>query len=456
MTLLRRLVPRSLFGRNLLLIVALILLAEIGNGLVFRQTIQEPRAARMAEIARMQIETVRAALLLAPADQRAALLADLLAKHQGADDAGIAVSRVTMIDQTPATLTEPKRVAINIFMQRLKERLGPEYKVGWQAQPEQRLWIATRVDNVDYWFGIDAGVFVGSNATLFIVISLCAALLAALGATLIQRRINRPLIALAAAAGEIGHGHSAPLATDGLPTEIAQVAESFNRMASELETAERERALMLAGVSHDLRTPLAKLRLAVAILADGREPELIEGMERNIAAADAIIGQFIDFARVGTEEPVRLCNVNEIVDDVARLSDPANVSRSLGTVAPVTCRPLALRRAISNLVENALRYGAAPGAAPAVSIATAQVGSHIAIRVCDHGPGIPPEHIARLRQPFARLDESRSNTPGAGLGLAIVERIARLHHGQFTLANRPEGGLEATILLPFQADDGKP
>lgn len=450
MTAMRSLLPRSLFGRNLLLIVVLILLAEVGNGFVFRQAIQEPRAARMAEIARLQIETVRAALLLAPADKRASLLADLLAKNHGADGAGIAVSRATMAGHPPVALSNPNRVAIALFLQRLKEQLGPAYTVGWEAQPQQRLWIATRVDDIDYWIGIDAGVFVSNGAMLFAVISLCAAILAALGAYMIQQRINRPLLALASAAAQIGRGNLDALPLENLPTEIAQVAASFNRMTNELDANERERALMLAGVSHDLRTPLAKLRLAVAILAENGEPELIEAMERNIAAADAIIGQFIDFARLGSEEARSLCDVNEIIADAVRTSDQSRVTLKLGQIPAICCRPLALRRAVCNLLENALHHGAGAGIESRVSIGTAQAGNNIAICVCDNGPGIPPEHIDRLREPFTRLDESRGATSGAGLGLAIVERITRLHNGKFSIANRPEGGLEACIILPVE------
>jgi two-component system osmolarity sensor histidine kinase EnvZ len=440
---LRSLLPKSLFGRNLLLFVVLIFIAEVGNGIAFRALVQEPRAARMADVARLQIETVRTALLLAPAGQRAGLLNKL-----AGGQTGLAIARVTGGDEEPAPLIEPRRAAISIFMQHLSDTLGPQYRVGWQKDPEHRLWIATRIEGTTYWFGIDSTVFAGSNTTLFLVFSTGAALLAALGAYLIQRRINRPLNALAAAAAEIGRGRIQTIPTENYTSEIAAVAQSFNRMAQQLEASERERALMLAGVSHDLRTPLAKLRLAVAILADANEPELIAGMERNIAAADAIIGQFIDFARMGSDEAQQMCDPNEIVSAAVHAAGEAGIAISLSALPAIACRPLALHRAVSNLIENALRYGAAPDTAEAVEVSTALEDGHIRIRVADHGPGIAPEQMERLRQPFTRADAARSKTAGSGLGLAIVERIARLHRGRLVLANRAPHGLEASLYLP--------
>jgi two-component system osmolarity sensor histidine kinase EnvZ len=447
----RSLLPKSLFGRNLLLFVAVILAAEIANGVVFRVLIQEPRAARIAEVAKLQIETARAALLLVPADQRASLMNRLAGGEEDKSPDRLAVSRTSTGGEQPAPLIEPRRAAMSIFMQHLRETLGPQYQAGWQAEPEHRLWVGTRIDDITYWFGIDSTVFVSNNATLFVVFCSAAALLAVLGATLIQRRINRPLHALAAAAAEIGQGRIQTIPLDNLTLEIAAVAHSFNRMAAQLDAAERERALMLAGVSHDLRTPLAKLSLAVAILADANEPELITGMQRNIAAADAIIGQFIDFARMGGDEAQQLCDINEIIGDVVRSAGKEKVAAAPGALPPIACRPLALRRAIANLVENALRYGTDEGSQGA-EVSTSVEGNQIRIRVADHGPGIPLEQMERLRQPFTRADAARSKTAGSGLGLAIVERIARLHGGRLILANRTPQGLEASLLLPVQTE----
>lgn len=447
------LLPRSLFGRNLLLIVVLIFAAELGISILFRELIQEPRTTRMADVAQLQVMAMRSTLELTTPEQRSALLKNL-GQH---DQDHVAVRRITAPGQTPLAFVDPPYRTIESFMQRMRERLGPEYQLGWQEAPKRRLWIGTRIDDANYWFGIDSGVFVENTTSLFAAFAIGAGLLALLGAYLIQRRINRPLNALASAAAQIGRGQVSAMPLAGLPSEIAQVATSFNQMANALEAAERERALMLAGVSHDLRTPLAKLRLATEILADSSEPELIAGMVRNIAAADAIIGQFIDFARVGSDESPHLCDINELIVDLAATYDRNLLMFELGKPPPLTCRPLALRRAIANLLENALRYGRNEDAGRSqIVVRTAFEGSNtnggvrskIRIAFLDHGSGIPIQEMERLRQPFTRLDDARNGISGAGLGLVIVDRIARMHHGELLLLNRPEGGLEAAILLP--------
>jgi len=448
MSRLHRFLPRTLFGRNLLLIAALILFVELGIALVFSQMVQQPRAVRTAELVRQQAQALRGALLAMNPAQRAAFVARL--ERDGNPD--------LVLNQQPAGLTESRHLLVRAFLARLTERL-PGYEIAWQELPERRLWLRTDVDGAPYWLGFDARAMLGNVSALFVAVSIVAGLMAALGAALIQRHINRPLNALADAAGgvaaRLGSAQLEPINIPSAPQEIARVAASFNSMLRDLGTAEQERVLMLAGVSHDLRTPLSKLRLATELLSPHAEPELIESMKRNIAAADAVIGQFIDFARIGSDEALHLCDVDELAHDIARCTDPTRVRVEPGTPPALLCRPVALRRAVLNLVENALRYAAPeqPDAAAQVVLRTGFDGTTIVIAVLDSGPGVPAAELERLRQPFARLDRSRSGHPGAGLGLAIVERIARLHHGELLLGNHAEGGFEAQIRLPQERDD---
>jgi len=406
----------------------------------------------MIEIARFHIDAQRDALALMPPAQRAAYLAALNAH----DPQRVIVNRMTPPHATPAPFAAPRHRAAARFMRELQARLqARHYLIGWQAQPEQRLWIGTPLGDAVYWYGIEADAFLPRVTPLYLAFLIGSGVLALLGAWLIQRRINRPLAELARAAAEIGRGRHRMLPLAGLPQEIAQVAASFNQMSNTLEAAERERALMLAGVSHDLRTPLAKLRLAVEIIGAGVEPELVESMVRNIGSADAVIGQFIDFARLGGDEALRVCDVNELVADVAATAAHQPLAVRLTELPPLPCRPLALRRAVGNLVENAIHYGGKDGAPARIAVATACDGTAICITVTDDGPGMPPDQMERLRQPFARLEEARNGRLGAGLGLAIVERIARLHGGALLLRNRSEGGLEAVLRLPVpQEPDG--
>jgi two-component system osmolarity sensor histidine kinase EnvZ len=447
MSRLQRFVPRTLFGRNLLLIAALILFVELGIALVFSQMVQESRAARTAELVRQQALALRGALEAMSPVQRATFVARL--EREGDPD--------IVLNHQPAGLVEPRHLLVRAFLARLAQRLSG-YGIAWQEQPERRLWLRADIDGEPYWLGFDARAMLGNVSSLFLAVSVVAGLMAALGAALIQRHINRPLNALADAAGgvaaRLGGAQLEPIHVPRAPQEIARVAASFNRMLRDLGAAEQERVLMLAGVSHDLRTPLSKLRLATELLSPHAEPELIESMKRNIAAADAVIGQFIDFARIGSDEALHLCDVDELARDIARSTDPARIRVEPGAPPALLCRPIALRRAVLNLVENALRYAAPEqsGASEKVVLRTGCDGTTIIIAVLDNGPGVPAAELERLRHPFTRLDRSRSGHPGAGLGLAIVERIVRLHQGELLLGNRMEGGFEAQIRLPLERD----
>jgi two-component system osmolarity sensor histidine kinase EnvZ len=274
---------------------------------------------------------------------------------------------------------------------------------------------------------------------------LTSALLALMGALAIQRHLNRPLERVVAAAGELARGAAPhPLPEDG-PSETASLARSFNQLVASLTRADRERALMLAGVSHDLRTPLAKLRLGVEIVRDRIEPELVASMERSVAEMDSIVGQFLDFARSAADEPAVSGDLNALARDVAAAcaDHGQTVQLDLGTPPALRMRPQALRRAIVNLVENAFRHGRAP-----VRLRTGRDAGWAWIDVLDDGDGIAADQVDALRQPFRRAGSSRSGAPGAGLGLAIVERIAREHGGTLELTPAQPRGWCARLKLP--------
>ncbi|MBS1196467.1 MAG: periplasmic sensory histidine protein kinase [Proteobacteria bacterium] len=428
------LTPRSLFGRNLLLMAALILVAELGVGLVLRQFVREQRLAAMGESITVRTEMLSAALRNMTAEQRQGYL-------NGLEKSGVLVA-----SGKPQVIAETRRPLVKAILRQLSGHLGAQYRLEWQESPEQRLWIGTQIEGQTYWFGLNSGTLFSNRGLSFLGVMLVTGLVALFGAILIQRRINWPLRLLAEAAAKVGSGQQAPVDIPEAPVEIAQLAASFNQMSADLETADRDRALMLAGVSHDLRTPLAKLRLAAEIMANDDKPdaELIAGMIRNIAVADAIVGQFIDFARQGDDEAVSLCDINEMARDVVATA-AGKVQLELSGVSPLLCRPVALRRAIANLIDNALRYS--PEDRGNVILRTQQRGNTIQIAVLDQGPGIPEDQLARIRQPFVRLEAARGGKPGSGLGLAIVERIVRQHHGELLIENRPEGGLMVTLVL---------
>ncbi|MDA1117620.1 MAG: ATP-binding protein, partial [Proteobacteria bacterium] len=246
-----------------------------------------------------------------------------------------------------------------------------------------------------------------------------------------------------AAARAVGRGQQPAALAEIGPRELATVSAAFNRMAGDLEALERERAMVLAGISHDVRTPLSRLRLALEM--SGAEPIAAQGMSADIEEMDQVIGQFLEFAR-GENEARTEADPGALLEEIgahyARLGRQVSVRQK--DLPRFAFARMALRRAVSNLIDNALRYAGGP-----VEIEARRDGQLLVIAVLDRGPGIPAAESERLKRPFTRLDESRSGQGGAGLGLAIVERVARAHGGRFDLAAREGGGLAARLVLPL-------
>lgn len=433
--------PRTLFGQTLLLVAGLIVAAEITGLLLFQQLVQKPRIAAMAFHTRAFLDTVQSALRHLPPEHR----------QQFTDDLTLTGTTLVQmggdIAQQPLGLAEPM---LYYALKQLGQQLGQDHALVWQAKPERRLWVRVPLDDTHVWIGLSTDGLLPNTGLSLLGALVSTALLALAGAWLIQRRVNRPLQQLVAAAAAIGEGQRPQGLPHDAPLEIATLAESFRQMSLRLREQDREREIMLAGVSHDLRTPLTKLRLAVAMLpempSDGLSPSLTESMERQIESIDTIVGQFVAFARFGGDEAAVPTDLNALVTRVAAdmLSPEQPQHLDLHPGLPlIPVRTVALGRAVANVLENARRYAPGP-----VWLRTRWVAQGVAIEVLDNGPGIPSGHMARLRQPFERLDAARGQHSGAGLGLAIVERVLRLHHGCLDMSNRAEGGLCVALYLP--------
>ena len=258
------------------------------------------------------------------------------------------------------------------------------------------------------------------------------------------RRVTAPLGLLSAAADRLGRDvASEPLAEAGT-VEMQRAARAFNKMQERLRRLIESRTQMLAALSHDLRTPLTLLRLRSEEVADADERDK---MLATISEMDEMIGSTLAFARDEVRaEPRRRVDIAallaSVVDDMADAGLPVTMTPA----APLThdCQPGALKRAITNLLDNAVKYGQRARAA----IATA--GNAIEITIDDDGPGIPEAELPRVFQPFYRVEDSRSrDTGGTGLGLAIAQAIVQAHGGELTLTNRSGGGLRACIKLPI-------
>jgi two-component system osmolarity sensor histidine kinase EnvZ len=335
------------------------------------------------------------------------------------------------------------------FVRAVSSRMaGRGAEAVWRFDGNSGLAVRMTIDDVDHWIALPGALPAREFTGAWLAVTAGSALLAVIGALWFQRRLNRPLARVVQAADTLAGGQvPSPLPEDG-PTEIATVSRSFNHLVGSLQQTERERALMLAGVSHDLRTPLAKLRLGVEIMASASEPAVSASMVRSIEEMDAIVGQFLDFARSESDEaPVPMSLDAMARDVVASDADHGrSVGLELGHVPDMPLRAAAMRRAMVNLVENAWRHGRAP-----VTIATGAGPEGVWFEVSDRGEGVAPEDAERLKQPFRRsTSDARGGAAGAGLGLAIVQRVAQGHGGRLDLLPREGGGLRARVSVPPQ------
>lgn len=269
-------------------------------------------------------------------------------------------------------------------------------------------------------------------------------LLAIGGAWLFIRIQNRPLVDLERAALKVGKGMiPSPLREYGA-SEVRSVTRAFNQMASGVKQLSDDRTLLMAGVSHDLRTPLTRIRLATEMMND-QDVYLASSINKDIEECNAIIEQFIDYLRTGEEMPLTLMDLNTVLGEVVaaesgyeRKIDTALYSGELEVMA----HPLLLKRAVTNMVVNAARYGNGW-----IKVSSDGDQDRVWFQVEDDGPGIAPEQHKQLLQPFVRGDSARS-TSGTGLGLAIVQRIVDNHCGQLNLAISERGGLLIQAILP--------
>jgi two-component system osmolarity sensor histidine kinase EnvZ len=448
-----KLLPRSLLWRTFLLVALLMMLSVAAWFAIFRSYEREPRARQLAQTLVSVANLTRAALISARPEARRELLRDL------SDSEGI---RIYPADATDRVAPLPERTFLHLVEENVRRQLGPATRLTLEREGERALFVSFRIDDSDegnYWLALPSERIERVFPLGWLGWGVAALLLSLFGAWLIVYRITRPLKALQQAARQVGAGETPIRLDESGPTELATVAHAFNQMSADLARIDQDRALILAGISHDLRTPLTRLRMGIEMSAD---ESLREGMSADVEEMDKTIGQFLDFARSEGGEAAQEVDLAALLLELAtqyqrrgfrvELSAPVAVPVAAPiAVAPaptlasaLTARPQALRRAISNLIDNALRYA---GSESAVELGLSPAAGEFGIEVLDRGPGIPPQDVERIKRPFARLEAARSNTAGAGLGLAIVERIARSHNGRLDLLPRPGGGLIARLVL---------
>jgi two-component system osmolarity sensor histidine kinase EnvZ len=429
--------PRTLLWRSVLLIAVVMIVAHLAWLEILRVSEREPRAHQVAEQIVSVVNLTRAALINAQPGKRIELLRELSREE------GIQVY-LGQPEERVAPL--PDRPFLRTVESDLKEKLGSRTRLAVSREGVRGAWVSFEIDEEEYWVFLPRSRLERADPLRWIGWGALVLALSLIGAGLIVARVNRPLKALAHAAAEVGRGRMPePIAEKG-PAEIRTLAGAFNQMTADLKQADDERALLLAGVSHDLRTPLSRIRLGIEMLQDKADAAIASGMAQDIDDIDAAISQFLDFARVGQGEVVAADgDLNAIVRSIGEryVRSGKALELHLSELPPMPLRPLAIQRLVANLIDNALRHGNGK-----VEIRAAAERGRAVIDVLDRGPGIPPEAVERMMRPFTRMDSARSSS-GTGLGLAIVERIAHMHGGTVQLMPREGGGLHARVTLPL-------
>ena len=425
-----RLLPRSLFGRVALVLLAGLVVAHVLTFWWILRSRSELSEAMMQAYVGRDVASSVAILDRVPPEERAAWLTRLarhnyryeLAELPGG--APLAAGRVPQIDAIVAG------VASELGAERVQGLFAGALRDG-----ARELWLRLRLaDGAPVTLVLTVPGWMPSWSSIAVLAAQLAALLVV--TWLAVRLATRPLSRLAEAADRFGQDLRAPALAESGPAEVTRAAVAFNAMRARVGAALDERLRILAAIAHDLRTPLTRMQLRSEMLPDAEMQGLVE--------------EGIEYARTAhaAVEPERPVDLHALLDSLCFDYQDAGrrVHWSGKHETPLRTRPQALRRVVVNLVDNALRFGGE------AEIELASESGEVIIAVRDRGPGIAPEDLERVLEPFVRLDDSRSReTGGAGLGLAIANELAGVLGGALTLRNREGGGLEARLALPAGA-----
>ncbi len=431
----------GLFWRTFVLLAFLIMGSMAAWVASLRVVEREPRAEQLANQIISVVTITRAALTHSAPDMRIELLFDL------ASNEGI---RVYPLEKDDVVLPPRDSTLMPLLQMRIRSKLGIETRFARKVNDVAGFWVSFKIDGDDYWLMLDRDRIDRTSGIQWLGWAAVTLLLALLGAGFISRLINQPLARLSAAARAIAKGQQPEPLPERGTLEIREANQSFNHMVDDLNRIESDRAVILAGISHDLRTPISRMLLEVemAKLSD----EARTGMQSDLAQMDGIIGQFLDYAKptdTASFVPIDLSQLLEIAaQEASRLPD-VRVTTHIDAGVRIMGNPIELERVVNNLIENARRYGKTGDSEFVdVDLICCIEGGKVLIEVGDHGDGIPESEMDRLRRPFTRLDVARGQANGSGLGLAIVERIIRRHSGKLHLRNRHDHGLIIEITLP--------
>ena len=431
--------PRSAAMRTTVLVVFVVFFSLFMSLWFFWKTLYLPEIQQHARFLAVELEMVNNPRLQIYHDDVQLDIDEWLKKRVG-------VEYVTDPKEYPNV---KDKIIADFFTNRIENQLAEELKIKdvtvyFQFKPSPRIWVQTPEMNGN-WVREPLNTYANYSPELILGWLLGIPLFAAGIILTLVRQLNRPLRRLQHTANTYSKTGKAPyLETNHGPQEIREVNQAFNHMVYSLEQTERDRQIMLAGISHDLRTPLTRIRLSAEMMSD--DDFLKEGVIYDVDDMDAILSQFISYMRDGSDEELQETNINVLLQELIIQFKPLDIRFTPQELPLITARSLSLKRLIGNLINNSKRYGAEP-----IELSAFVEDNHLKICVADHGEGIPEDQIDDLMQPFVRGNAART-VQGSGLGLAIVKRIVDIHQGQLSISNRPEGGLEAIISLPLATE----
>jgi len=431
----KHLLPRTLFGRSILIIVAPLALLQIVATWIFYDRHWDTVTNRMAWSVAGEIAFVIQSIRRHPGPETELWVADM-ARHLSMT---VTLRRDEVLPNQPAAA--PSDSITDVLAPALERHLQKPFRVDTESYPNDVLVSVQLPEGVlNFVFSrkrvtsVTTYIFVlwmvGTSVVLFAV------------ATVFMRNQVRPIRRLAVAVDAFGKGRDVGDFKPEGATEIRRAAAAFNVMRARIQRSITQRTEMLAGVSHDLRTPLTRMKLQLAMLRGGPE---IEELKSDVAEMERLVNSYLAFVRgESAEEPVDT-DVGALLGDVVSAARREGKEVALSVAEPLTVpvRPDAFRRCMTNLVSNATQYG------EHVAVTAARRNGAIEIVVDDDGPGIPLDRREDVFKPFFRLDESRNlDTGGTGLGLAIARDVVRGHGGEVTLEEAPAGGVRARVRLP--------
>ena len=436
--------PKNLLNRLILIIASLIIVSQLITIKVFDYFEMEPRAESMAQEISTIVKYTKAAIQSAYPSTRLDLLQSL--------------SKMSDVKIVPAYYFEnikplPDETFLSMVVKKIKQDLGEDTIVTLNHYDIPGIWVSFEIGDGLFWAVIPRNVFDRPFPWHWIGWGIVVFLVSISGAYFLTTRINKPLNLLINATSKLKKGLPFKKIPEDTATEFKEVTKAFNEMASNLSKSENERRFIMGSVSHDIRTPLTRMKLSLEMLPK-KSAFLKESMDQDIDEINQIINQFLDFVRGFDDEPISSLNFGNFLTElkkqhailghdlkISKITRSKDIPKNLF----IDVRPLAFKRLFDNLINNGVKFSKSNK----IELVAKLYDEKIEINVLDNGPGIPKAQREKLLEPFERLDQARGSIGGSGLGLAIANRIVMIHNGKLELINRRTGGLNVKLTFPL-------